>query len=68
MSWLYLTDEQGAILDRICGEFFTGYKDDDCPACPMRDACFSDDYPAEEPDRTEAFEKKMWELAKEATK
>lgn len=70
MSWLYIPPEQGAIIDSICEEFYTGFKPDDCKGCPLAPVCKGNDeaLPADEPERTRAFEEGIWKLAEEATK
>lgn len=72
MSWLYITPEQGAIIDSICEEFCTepGYRPNDCPACPLAAMCKcdADALPPTEPELTRAFEQGLWGLAQEATK
>lgn len=68
-GWLYITPEQGAIIESICDQFWDGCKGDGCQRCPLLPAC--DDVTIsvmEEPERTRVFEQRMWELAKEATK
>ena len=66
MSWLYLTPEQGAVIESICDVFRTGFKPEDCAGCPMEAACKSDDLPDEEPERTMTFERRLWEAAEAA--
>lgn len=65
MSWLYITPEQGGIVDSICNKFYTGFKVGDCPGCPLAPACKcdGDQLPINEPDRTRRFEEWLWELA-----
>lgn len=68
-GWLYITPEQGAIIDSICHEFWDGSAGEGCKKCPLLAAC--DDVSIsvlDEPERTKTFEQRMWEMAKEAVK
>lgn len=41
MSWAYITQEQGQAVEAICKKHYTapGYRDEDCPTCPIRGTC-----------------------------
>lgn len=69
MGWLHITPEQGAIIDSICNQFWSGCKGDGCRKCPLLEACMNGDNPQlPEPDRTEAWERGLWELADKVTR
>lgn len=69
MGWLHITPEQGAIIDSICNQFWSGCKGDGCRKCPLLPACMNEDAPLlPEPDRTEAWERGLWELADQVTR
>lgn len=67
MSWCYITAKQGKAIEHICKKFYTGYKPDSCPDCPIRDTChmeLPDGTSAEAAsERTRIFEKAMSEAA-----
>jgi len=67
MSWCYITQEQGAAIDRICREHYTGFKDNDCPTCPIRETCRMELPAGTSPEasweRTQIFETAMSEAA-----
>lgn len=41
MSWAWIPYAQGKAIESVCKEHFTdpGYRDEDCPTCPIRDTC-----------------------------
>lgn len=72
MSWCYITPEQGAAVDRICEQFRTGFKEGDCPDCPLRSVCKDMELPdgtTEEAthERTRIFEDALSEAAEAYT-
>lgn len=66
MSWIYVTEEDGNLVDEICTKFFTGYHPEDCPECPVRDICFDVYFPGKnDAERTRLFEERIVAKAKE---
>lgn len=41
MSWAWIPYEQGKAIEAVCQEHYTapGYRNEDCPTCPIRDTC-----------------------------
>ena len=72
MSWAYITYEQGKKIEAICAEHYTapGYRDSDCPICPIRKTCRMDlptgETAADAVRRTKLFETALLEAAEKA--
>lgn len=67
-GWLYITPEQGTIIESICDQFWTGCKGDGCKKCPLMSVCADNYAELQEPERTRRFEAGMWALADKALK
>lgn len=41
MNWAYIKQEQGQVILDICKKHYTapGYRNEDCPTCPIRETC-----------------------------
>ncbi len=41
MSWAYIPYGVGKKIEKVCREHYTapGYRDEDCPTCPIRETC-----------------------------
>lgn len=66
MSWIYVTEEDGALVNRICADFFTGYRPEDCPKCPLSTVCKDMNIPgASNAERTKNYEEQIVAKAKE---